>query len=132
MLVRDFAGCPSTGVCWMFFSWFGKEMVTASRIMTFLYILLPSPEIERAWRHRTGSFLSSKGEGGRKGQVLRDGSRGQESTLCWRGSNNKAGLRRRPDTLEHLVEHLVGAPGEEPCSASRLRPHFRESEDFVW
>lgn len=35
-----------------------------------LYILLPSPEIKRAWRHRTGSFLSSKGEGGGKGQVL--------------------------------------------------------------
>ena len=35
-----------------------------------------------------------------------------------------------PDTIEHLVEHLVGALGEEPCSASRLRPHFRESEDW--
>lgn len=70
MLVRDFAGCPSPGVCWMFFSWLGKEMVTAARIMTFLYILLPSPEIKRAWRHRTGSFLSSKGEGGGKGRVL--------------------------------------------------------------
>lgn len=36
----------------------------------------------------------------------------------------------RADTIEHLVEHLVGALGEEPCSASRLRPHFRESEDW--
>lgn len=35
----------------------------------------------------------------------------------------------QPDTLEHLVEHLVGALGEEPCSTSHLRPHFRESED---
>lgn len=45
----------------------GQRMVTAARIMTFLYILLPSPEIKRAWRHRTESFQSSKGEGGRKG-----------------------------------------------------------------
>lgn len=63
--------CVGQGFCRMPLNWGLLDvfllMVTAPWIMTFLYILLPSSEIERAWRHRTGSFLSSKGGGGRKG-----------------------------------------------------------------